>query len=747
MQIHSLPHKPTSVLAIAVTTILASHCVFAGSAVQSLPLEVGDASGQTYRLIQAGQFEMGSRDTGGFRKDHTQLNETDSNTRHAVVLSQPFYLATKEVTVGQFRKFVQATKSLTTAEQNGSGIVGWKPVNDNRGQVKSSFQTDAEFTWQRPGFDQDDSHPVVGISYHDAKAYCTWLNHERLNGQRHKGDQLYRLPTEAEWEYAARAGTETHFSFGDDYRDTIHQHANIANVELERESAGRAALQWLIDVESGHSDGFAFTAPVGTYPANPWGLHDMHGNVWEWCEDRYVDTFYDQFKSQGHAQFRKRAIDPLCTERWNEHGQWQVIRGGSWFVSPQQSRSAGRGVFNANDAACYVGFRVATDIPEAARVDAAADHEQSETALQWFTENAKEVREYHVGQVRIELHAENLNDEVFGYLADLNYPVDLMVRPPGNIDSDTISKFRCIPTLTGFGLATHCADITNQTFAFLADHPELEWLQITGTSSLTDDQLFPHLRSEKLKSIALQGDGITDAGFLQLPPQSMLQALQVSSTACQGETLSSFAGTSPLREVGFSHLTDEAAQQLATFSALQNINCERSPISGAAIQRFATLRKLTTVHLSHCSKLQDEDFAPLANLYHLRQLSVQDTAAGDATVRALAESISLQNLRLGSRNLTDQGMAQLCNIIPLRDLSITAEATEITDRSFHNFWKLTNLQSLTIQAPQVTGTGFTPLSELPQFRRLSLAPKDTSITDERIEQLRQLLTDVKIDVR
>lgn len=738
MLLNSSPCKQAFLIVLA---IMANHCVLAepGAQPKPLPLTVTDATGQAYRLIAAGHFEMGSRDTNSFRKDHPKLNETDNTPEHAVILSQPFYLATTEVSVAQFRAFVDATQYVTTTEQSKAGIVGWNPVDDERGRVKSSFRSDASFTWRRTGFAQADSHPVVGVSYHDARAYCDWLSQQ--------GDEHYRLPTEAEWEYAARAGTTTEFSFGDDYRDTIHQRANIANVELEKESAGRASLQWLIDLESNNSDGFAFTAPVGTYPANPWGLHDMHGNVWEWCEDRYLDTYYDRFKSPGHSELRKRAIDPVCTDRWNEYGQWQVIRGGSWFVSPQQSRSAGRGVFNAQDAACYVGFRVARNVPKSVRDVAKTKHDESEAALQWFRENATEVREYHVGQIRIELSAENLTDEVFRYFKDLNDPVDLMIRPPGNIDSNTISKLGCIRTLTGFGLATYCPDMTNQTLALLADHPELEWLQITGTGSLTDEQLFPHLSSKTLRAIAVQGDGITDDGLLQLRPQSMLQTLHVNSTSCKGETLSSFASGSPLRDVGFGHLTDAGARQLATFTSLQTINCERSPISGRAIRSFATLRKLTTLHLSQCKDLRDEDLLPLASLYHLRQLSLNDTAAGDATVHALTGSVSLRDLRLGSQNLTDQGMAQLANMIPLRALSITAEATQVTDRGFHDFWKLANLQTLTAHAPQVTGTGFTPLSELPEFKRLNLSMNSTAITDERIQQLQKLLIDVEVSAR
>ena len=713
---------------------------FTAAQPSDLPRKVSDASGQAYRLIEANHFEMGARDSGDFRKDHTGFEEIDNNNRHAVILSQPFYLATTEVTVGQFRRFVEATTYLTTAEQNIAGIVGWDPVDDERGRVKSSFRTDPKFTWRNPGFQQEDSHPVVGVSYHDAKAYCDWLNKQ--------GDETYRLPTEAEWECACRAGSSDYFSFGSVYRNKIQQHANVANVELEKASPGRASLQWLFDVESDSGDQYAFTAPVGTYLASPWGLHDMHGNVWEWCEDRYLDTFYDQFKSPGHAQFRNRAIDPLCMERWNEHGQWQVIRGGSWFVSPQQSRSASRGVLNAKDAACYVGFRVVRDVPKAARAAAKVDHDRSEAAVAWFQEHAREVREFHAGNLRIDIPAEALNDEAFGYFADLNYAVDLMVRPPGNIASETITRFCCIETLTGFGLATHCDDITTDTFAFLADKANLQWLQITGTGSLSNEQIQPHLLTEKLRSMSLQGDGITDEGLSQIPPQPLLETLHLSSTKCAGETLFHVAGGSEvLRDVSFAHLTDAAAKELAKFPSLQSINCQNSPITGEAIKSLATLRKLTTLHLSNCKNLTDDDFPPLAQLYHLRQISLDGTAAGDATVGALAESISLRDLRIGSENLTDRGLADICRMIPLNDLTIFAEATAVTDAGFRDSWKLVNLRGLTVYAPKVSGTGFGTLAELSKLKRLSIRREGTAMTEEQVEKLRGQLTDLKVEVR
>ena len=150
--------------------------------------------GMKFTLIPAGEFMMGSDDSDPGASD-------DEKPRHRVQITRPFYLGTTPVTVGQFRRFVEATGYRTEAERDGQGGYGWD-------EQAASFKKDPKYTWRSPGFAQGDDHPVVNVSWNDAVAFCDWLG--RSEGQ------VYRLPTEAEWEYSCRAGTSSRYWFGDD---------------------------------------------------------------------------------------------------------------------------------------------------------------------------------------------------------------------------------------------------------------------------------------------------------------------------------------------------------------------------------------------------------------------------------------------------------------------------------------------------------------------------------------------------
>ena len=260
--------------------------------------EIVNSVGMKLKRIPAGELLMGSPEN-----DPDVSN--DEKPQHRVRITQPFYLGIHQVTRGQFRRFIEATRYQTEAEKDGKGGWGWDA------SAGKWFQN-PKFTWRSPSFDQTDDHPVVNVSWNDATAFSDWLS--RQEGQE------YRLPTEAEWEYACRAGTTTRFSFGD-----------------EENALGQYA--WYSANASNQ------THPVGERKPNAFGLYDMHGNVWEWCWDGYDADYY------------KRS--PADNPRGPEPAAPRVIRGGSWRIGPQNARSAYRGWDLPENRSNDLGFRLA----------------------------------------------------------------------------------------------------------------------------------------------------------------------------------------------------------------------------------------------------------------------------------------------------------------------------------------------------------------------------------------------------
>ena len=245
--------------------------------------------------IPTGEFLMGSSDD--------EDADDDEKPRHLVRITRPFYLGATEVTVGQFRRFVEAARYRTEAERDGRGGRGWN-------EARATFEVDPKYTWRDPGFPQTDEHPVTNVSWNDAMAFCEWLSTKEAT--------TYRLPTEAEWEYACRAGTTTRYSSGAD-PETLAAVGNVAD--------GTARAKFPNWTTIAARDGYVFTAPVGTFRANAWGLHDMHGNVWEWCRDGYDGQYYRQSPRDDPAGPTLQAAR-------------RVYRGGSWADDPRYARSS-----------------------------------------------------------------------------------------------------------------------------------------------------------------------------------------------------------------------------------------------------------------------------------------------------------------------------------------------------------------------------------------------------------------------
>ncbi len=294
--------------------------------------------GMAFIKLPAGEFLMGSDEAPeALAGAYPQLPSErfgqlgDEQPVHRVRITRAFWMGQYEVTVGQFRSFVEASGYVPESIADQTGGYGWRADYDARSTKRGdAFEgRDPRYSWRNPGFAQDDTHPVVNVTWNDAQALAAWLS--KTEGKR------YRLPTEAEWEYACRAGTRTRYSTGDDPA-TLLKVANVFDA-----SSARYWARWAPMALPG-DDGFAFTAPVGSFAPNAWGLHDMHGNAWEWVADWYGEDYY------------KRA--PTDDPQGPLEGEVRVRRGGSWHTWGLYARSSYRN-WNAPDTRyTLVGIRL-----------------------------------------------------------------------------------------------------------------------------------------------------------------------------------------------------------------------------------------------------------------------------------------------------------------------------------------------------------------------------------------------------
>ena len=252
-------------------------------------------------LIPAGTFQMGSA-TGDVNEAPVHTVELDA-----------FYIDQHEVTNAEYEAFVTAT-----GHPSPRGI-GYTAVYE---LLKNDYEP-----WDDPGFNHP-NQPVTTVTWFDADAYCKWAGK--------------RLPTEAEWEKAARGGLEgARYPWGDAEPDNTT--ANFADSQTE--------FEWR---SPNVNDGYLFTAPVGTFQPNGYGLFDMAGNVWEWCADWYSPTYYSD--TQDVESPRRNPKGPNTGER-------RVLRGGTWYRAAHTLRNAERVSDFPNSSLNVVGFRCAMDVP------------------------------------------------------------------------------------------------------------------------------------------------------------------------------------------------------------------------------------------------------------------------------------------------------------------------------------------------------------------------------------------------
>jgi formylglycine-generating enzyme required for sulfatase activity len=304
---------------------------------------ITDSIGLKLVEIPAGEFMMGSHESlEEMKKTFTQyearrFNHTDEYPVHKVRITRAFWMGAYPVTIGQFKPFVQVTNYKTDAERNDPSLdtpgeprrTGPGGYGYNKETGKLDTERNPKHTWRDTGFPQADDHPVVDVSWNDAVAFCKWLSE--------KERKTYRLPTEAEWEYACRAGTTTRYWCGDDPESLL----NIANIYDQ--SSAKVFPEWAKFALKG-DDGFPFTAQVGSFRPNPFGLYDMHGNVWQWCSDWYGEDYY--------------AKSPVNDPKGPDSGRQHVRRGGAWHSWAMYVRSSFRNYNTPQSRYFNLGFRV-----------------------------------------------------------------------------------------------------------------------------------------------------------------------------------------------------------------------------------------------------------------------------------------------------------------------------------------------------------------------------------------------------
>jgi formylglycine-generating enzyme required for sulfatase activity len=298
-------------------------------------VETVNSVGQKMILIPPGEFMMGSSDeqvavalkmAEELKADQDAKDRIEKRERpqHKVSITKPFLLSATEVTIGQFKKFAAATGYQTEAEKGEAPKAAPPKVEAGQPPLKPIQ------TYLNPGYAVTDDSPAAFVTWNDAVAYCEWLTRQE-SGRREPPDGIggltaparYRLPTEAEWEYASRAGTTTQYSFGDDYNE-------LPKYGWHKTNAG------------GKSH------PVGTLLSNPFGLFDMHGNLQEWCGDFFDEKWYEKTSP-------KDPIGPSV-------GSSRVLRGGRWNANAYESRSAYRNPNAPSSAILNQGFRCVMEL-------------------------------------------------------------------------------------------------------------------------------------------------------------------------------------------------------------------------------------------------------------------------------------------------------------------------------------------------------------------------------------------------
>lgn len=563
-------------------------------------VETTNSVSATMILIPPGEFLMGSSDEqietatrAALEAEHDHSKETIEFIRgqvqrgvrpqHRVVINNPFLMGATETTIGQFRQFAGETQYRTEAERSQPpGPVPRAPAENWKPPRKQPF-------WQSPGYPVSNDSPVTLVTWNDACAFCNWLSekHGLTPWYRPDGDTWfvadrasgYRLPTEAEWEYACRAGTTTLYAFGDDPEELDNFGWFLKN------SVSRARA-------------------VGLMPPNAFGLLDMHGNADEWCQDFYSETWYE--------------TSPLSDPRGPSTGNRRVTRGGNWRGRAYGCTNAYRGSSQPSFRGFeFYGFRymrvlegqtaIASAIMTNNRAPAIKPHEnatpwKTRPFQQWMNEVAGLPADKQLEAVAKKLQELNpgFDGTITGAAGGASRPVIKNGAPADVvIATDQVTDISPVRALAGVRdlafINGKLADISP-----LQEMP-LTWLFLrrTQVSDLTP-----------LKGMPLSYLNLFDTKVSDLTP---LRQMKLKSLSC---SVTSISGLSPLQGMPLEELDCRLTRIV-----------DLSPLTGMPLKRL------------DCSYTEVADLSPLLDCKGLLSLDVRVTKVTNACVAALKTAL------------------------------------------------------------------------------------------------------------
>ncbi len=598
------------------------------------PTTQANTVGMTMVVIPPGEFDMGSIPEeqagipagGGAVVSIPQLLASEG-PQHHVKISRPFAMGQTEVTVGQFREFVTATQYKTLAEREmATGLVlGEGIAQKQRGRQPT-------YSWQYAGdITLNDEQPVSNLSWYDAVAFCEWLSQ--------KEKVTYRLPTEAEWEYVARAGLGTIVVGSEEWSAQLKQGANLADASAARDYASQS----FSGVAADWDDMFPAAAPIGKFAPNVLGLQDLVGNVSELCSDRFGAEYYQ--------------TSPLENPQGPESGGNRIVRGASWQSGLNECRPGMRGYIASSQALMQVGFRIVQELPEPPAEGAVAT---PDTPAQRELQVAERVLNWG-GKVRLTI---------------------------GPQVSNEITKLTELPkrdfTVYSVTLAeTGTSDIGVLRLKGLTSLAELD---LSG-NAVTDQALETIGSFKFLRKLNLQGTHVTGAGLVHLVGLKKLVELDLSRCPVTDSSLDPIRGLVTLTTVRLNStaVTDAGLEALKPLTSLKELYLADTRTTGSGLSHLKRMEQLSVLDLSQ-TPIDNKALQAVAELKKLRKLTLNWSTASDVGVSHLKESYLLNELGLRGTDQTDYNLEMLgklrgIKVLDLRETDVTPSGVDELKRT------------------------------------------------------------------